>query len=388
VAAVQEPAQADQLSAEGNPLPRLAHFYDALSGLAARSRGQNVRVVWLGDSHTQADGWTHALRVSLQERFGKGGPGFVHLGWTEKKYRHRAATVRVHGSFRIEPSTLVSARKYDDGILGLGGVRMKPVEGSPRAVVSVDAGQLPGKGRWDVAFRMRDAGDALSLSMAGGRSVTVTGRDADAGRPEAIRHVELESAGPGGSLEVAVAAGAPELMGVVVESAEPGVVVDTLGLNGARYLSALAYDETSWVSELSRRSPDLVIMAYGSNESSDPKIDPARHGALVDKLVARVRAAAPGADCLVFGPIDRGGRRYEQAVEVLNEGQREAARRLGCAFWSGQTAMGGKGSMLRWEAESPALAQADLLHLTMKGYERLGQSLARDVLQAFDSGRR
>ncbi|MBI5537398.1 MAG: hypothetical protein HY898_32040 [Deltaproteobacteria bacterium] len=369
-------------SAEGNPLPQLPRFFQSLGALRSKSRDHHVRVLWLGDSHTQADVWTAALRNALQGKFGKGGPGFVHIGWASKHYRHGGVTIRVEGKWRRVPSGLVSVRKVDDGIFGLGGVRLVPDSQGAKSSIAVDANHVPGKVRFDVAFRLPDAGDALSITATGGPAVQATQKDADAGLPNAVRHVLLESPGPGGTIEVMPTSGSPELMGVIIESSEPGVVVDTLGLNGARYATALAYDEASWVREVARRAPDLVIMAYGSNESSDGKIRPDRHAALVEQLIARVRAAAPSAECLVFGPIDRGGKSYEEAVEELNGAQRAAASKAGCAFWSGQTAMGGKGSMTKWEAEEPPLAQPDLLHLTSKGYERLGNMLARDILAA------
>jgi lysophospholipase L1-like esterase len=260
-------------------------------------------------------------------------------------------------------------------------------EGNARCVLTVDANNVPGKVRWDVAFRLPDSADGFIVNASGARPVTVSQHDADAGASGSIRHVLVESPGPGGSIEIAPSAGSPELMGVIIESSEPGVVVDTLGLNGARVATALALDEAAWVKEVARRTPDLVIMAYGSNESSDGKIRSDRHAALVEQLIARVRAAAPAADCLVFGPIDRGGNNYEDAVAQLNAAQRTAATKAGCAFWSGQAAMGGKGSMIKWESEVPALGQPDLLHLTSRGYERLGNMLARDILQVFDSRR-
>jgi lysophospholipase L1-like esterase len=370
-----EPAPAGQ-----NALPRVPRFLQALSALSAKARDRHVRVLWLGDSHTQYDGWTNALRVVLQTRFGKGGPGFVHIGWSEKKYRHRGVTIRVEGRWRTEPQNLISIRKVDDGVFGLGGVRLVPVEGSPRASLEVDAAGVPGKVRWDLAYRIKDPGDSLVVSASGHKPVTLSQGDAGA---ISIRHFTLESPGPGGTIE-ASPAGSPELFGVAIESSEPGVVVDTLGLNGARISTALALEEAAWVQEASRRQADLVIVAYGSNESSDGKIDEMKHAALMEQLIGRVRAAAPAADCLVLGPIDRGGKRYEEAVEQLNAAQRVAASKAGCAFWSGQLMMGGKGSMTKWEAEDPPLAQADLLHLTAKGYDKVGNALAQDLLRAFD----
>jgi lysophospholipase L1-like esterase len=369
-------------SAEGNPLPNLPKFFQGLAALRSKSRDHHVRVLWLGDSHTQADFWTGALRTALQGKFGKGGPGFVHIGWNSKHYRHGGVSIHVEGKWRTLPSGLVSVRKVDDGVFGLGGVRLVPDSNGAKSSIAVDVNNVPGKVRFEVAFRLPDGGDALAISVTGRQSVTATQKDADAGAPSAIRHVLLESPGPGATIEVAPTSGSPQLMGVIIESSEPGVVVDTLGLNGARYGTALAYDEASWVKEVARRTPDLVILAYGSNESSDGKIRPDRHAALVEQLIARVRSAAPATECLVFGPVDRGGKDYEEAVAELNGAQRAAASKSGCAFWSGQIAMGGKGSMTKWEAEEPPLAQADLLHLTSRGYERLGNMLARDILAA------
>lgn len=371
-------------SAEGNPLPRVARFYEALAALKDKKRDKPVRVMWLGDSHTQADFWTGALRSTLQSRFGKGGPGFVHIGWNEKKYRHGDVRIRVQGAWHIEPSTLVTMKKFDDGVLGLGGVRLVPSDAGARASLSVDAAAVPGKVRWDVAFRLVDPAASLTITATGASPVTVSSRDADKGAAGGIRHATLESPGPGGTLEVAPN-GQAELMGVVIESSEPGLVVDTLGLNGARVVSALALDEAAWVPEVARRKPDLVVLAYGSNESSDLKFNAARHASNVEALLRRIRSGAPNADCVVFGPIDRGGKKYGDTIEQINAAQREAATHAGCSFWSGQRAMGGKGSMAKWEGENPPLAQADLLHLTAKGYERLGSMLARDLLQAFDA---
>src|SRR6185436_457947 len=50
--------------------------------------------------------------------------------------------------------------------------------------------------------------------------------------------------------------GAPELCGVVIEAepkTQPGVGLDTLGINGARLTTPLAWNEASWTSELARR---------------------------------------------------------------------------------------------------------------------------------------
>lgn len=371
-------------SPEGNPIPKLARFYTALARLAAKQRKDNVHIAWLGDSHTQADIWTEAVRAPLQQRFGVGGPGFVHVGWTTYGYRHAGIVLSVAGKWGVEPKTLVTGEKEDDGVFGLGGVRLMPRQGGSRATVRASTEALPGRSRWDLAYRFTEDGSSFRAAVVGGEP---RGFKAEAGTLGKIQHAQFETAGPGGELQVTEAVPGVQLFGAVVEtSGAPGVVLDTLGLNGARVRSALAYDETTWEAELARRHPDLVVLVYGTNESSDVKINKEVHARRVKQLVARARAAAPETDCLIFGPIDRGGERYEKAVEDLNDAQRMAAAELGCAFWSGQVTMGGKGSMARWASESPPLAAGDHVHLQSRGYQRIGDALARDLMQGYGLG--
>ena len=371
-------------SEEGNALPALPRFYSALARLHAGLRHDHVRIVWLGDSHTQADVWTEAVRSAMQSRFGNGGPGFVHVGWSTYGYRHANVELRVSGSWSISPLTLVSVTKVDDGVFGLGGLRVEPRGGDSEATVIASAAGLPGKGTWDLALRFVEEDASVVVVASGGAPMRIEANPKTLGH---IRHVELTTPGPGGQLRVEQALGRVQLLGAVAESdAAYGVVLDTLGLNGARVRSALAWDEATWGAELERRRPDLVVLAFGTNESSNLKLKAELHASRVKALVARIRAAAPESDCLIFGPIDRGGDAYGEVIERINKAQAEAAREAGCAFWDGQRAMGGKGSMQRWAASSPPLGGGDRIHLYPRGYQRLGEMLARDILRAYGAG--
>jgi lysophospholipase L1-like esterase len=379
---------AEPASPEGNPIPKLSSLYAALRDLEASRRSRHVRIACLGDSHTQADFWTNALRSALQNRFGAAGPGFVHLGFSENRYHHEGVRVRVSGGWSIEPEGLVTVHKVADGVFGLGGVRAVASDAGARAALEVDAASLPGEASLDFGFRLLDPDSAIEVAVEGGARAVASGAEAADASAGAIRRLTLRSGGPGVSFAVERRSGRPQLLGVVVESAgAPGVVVDTLGLNGARVVSALAFDEASWVEQLARRSPELVAVAYGSNESSDRGVDAERHTRHLRELVERIRKAAPSSDCLLLGPVDRAGAAYEGVVERINEVQRGAAAQLGCAFWSGQAAMGGRGGFVRWTQDKPPLASGDGLHLTARGYQRLGAMLARDLLAGFDGWR-
>jgi lysophospholipase L1-like esterase len=51
-----------------------------------------------------------------------------------------------------------------------------------------------------------------------------------------------------------------------------------------------------------------------------------------------------------------------------------------------QTAMGGQGSAYAWQLANPALMSKDLIHFTIKGYQRLAQELASSLGWNSDAG--
>lgn len=371
-------------SPEGNPWPVLPRFFTALLRIEEGERDDHARIIWFGDSHTQPDIWTHAVRQPLQARFGNGGPGFMHVGWKKWGYRHTGADLSVHGKWRIQPPRLLTVETYDDGVLGLGGVRLLPQPGS-RASIEVNAATLPGPARWELAFRTTSDDAQLRIRPADGEVIEL-GHDPDA---PGVRHATWSTAGPGGGFEVEAVRGQSQLFGVVAEtSGRPGVVLDVLGLNGARVVHTLTWDEPTWTAALARRKPDLIVLAYGTNESGIRHLSMERHRQRLVRLLDRGRSGSPTADCLIIGAMDRGDAAMSEKIERINEAQAEAAKERGCAFWSAQAAMGGRNSMQKWVGEDPPLGAPDRVHLKVRGYRRLGAALARDLLDGFDAGRR
>ena len=234
-------------------VPELARFYHALRAHQAGSLGRNVRIMWLGDSHGQADFWSGQLRARLADRFGAAGPGFVHLGY--KNYRHDGLKLEIRGKWRMRPKKPVGIKRDGDGVFGLGGLMMSGYADSPRVELNLSPPFASERSRFDVCYRLREPGDVLSVS-GGGLPVRELGatKDEPAG---AVRHLQVEAA----SAEPFVVRpiGRTDLCGVVVESAPPaphGVVLDTLAINGARYGTALAWDADAWVLEAQRRAPE------------------------------------------------------------------------------------------------------------------------------------
>lgn len=338
-----------------------------------------MRVAWLGDSHGAADFWSGTLRSALQKRFGSGGVGFVNVG--SKSYRHDAVTMDVKGTWKISPKGPSTTLVTGDGVFGLSGMLLTGVDDNPRATLTITESPLPPSLRWDLCYRLNGKSDEIRVTLPGMKDRTL--RVSPSEPVGALLHAELMGSGDP-ALSVTPTAGFPSLCGVVVESdpkVQPGVVLDTLGINGARLATPLAWNEASWVSEMTRRAPSLVILEYGTNESGDHSIKPASYLANLGKVMARVRKASPSCDCLVLAPTDRADTR--EKTPLVRDALAAAAKAEGCRFWDTYETMGGKGSILAWHAEKPTKAAGDGVHLNARGYRDLGEKLAAAILAGY-----
>jgi lysophospholipase L1-like esterase len=264
-----------------------------------------------------------------------------------------------------------------DGVFGLGGVLLSGAEDGPRAILTVTDPALPPALTWDLCYKAGSPQDEIRVSLTGAPDQTLKAEEP----PGALRHLVLTSAGEAPVLHVLPTGGQPGLCGVTIEAdpaAQPGVVLDTLGINGARLTTPLAWDEAAWRGELARRPPALVIVEYGTNESGDHTVRPESYVENLRRLMARVHGVAPEADCLVLAPTDRAD--TAETTPRVRDALREAARASSCGFWDTYEKMGGKASIVAWHQESPPRAGGDGVHLTPRGYKALGDQLAADVL--------
>jgi lysophospholipase L1-like esterase len=128
-----------------------------------------------------------------------------------------------------------------------------------------------------------------------------------------------------------------------------------------------------WKQELDRAAPALVVINYGSNESSFGAFVHKQYPAELRLAVQRVRQAAPGVPILIMSPMDRGERSGLNDIETMSTIpeivaiQRQVAAESHCAFFDTYDAMGGDGTMARWYVASPRLVTADFLHPTPQG---------------------
>jgi lysophospholipase L1-like esterase len=147
------------------------------------------------------------------------------------------------------------------------------------------------------------------------------------------------------------------------------------------------YERAQWTEQLQHQKPDLVILNYGTNESSFASYIDTAYSKELREVIARVKAALPGTPVLIMSPMDRGERHTDGTIGTLPTIpklvaiQRQAALETGCAFFDTFDAMGGDGTMGRWYTMQPRLISADFMHPLPQGARKVGV-LLNDALMA------
>jgi lysophospholipase L1-like esterase len=369
-----------------DPTGSLGPFYAALAKTEAKQTGAITRILHYGDSPITNDGLSAPVRHLLQQKYGDAGHGFILIDRPWAWYGHQGITFNSGGwdnNSLMEPGSA-------NGAFGLGGVSFT-ANGAGRTAkyaTAVDGDTGKNFSRIDVYYLKQGGGGQFGVSINGGepQSVSTDGPAGESG------FFEAKAASPGAnSFEVRSLGGPIRLFGAVLENDDPGIVYDSLGVNGAYAgLLATVMNEQHWASQLQHRRPDLVIVNYGTNESqyaSDAQM--AIYDRDLREVVRRVRAALPGAAILICSPMDRGKRLggkvvTNPAIPKIVAMQRNVALTSGCAFFNLFQAMGGDGTMARWHEGKDHLVGGDLTHPNEAGALIVGTLIYQSLVNGYE----
>jgi lysophospholipase L1-like esterase len=169
-----------------------------------------------------------------------------------------------------------------------------------------------------------------------------------------------------------------QLLGVSLERAVPGVVVDAFGITGVTYFHLARMDEPVTRAMLKARPYDLLLFLIGTNFWRFEQ-NPQAAG----QVIQLHRSVQPGIPIVIMSPPDHVKSKYAthsdpRVVKVARQ-LRDIAHAQGCAFWDFRQAMGGDGSMrtFYWKG----LGGPDFYHLTHRGAEFMGERLAQALLR-------
>jgi lysophospholipase L1-like esterase len=383
----------------------LDSFFNALSTqlsanapLPPGDYAPTVRILQFGDSHTAADLFTGEMRTQLQTRFGNGGLGFQYPGHPFAGYRLQDSTRSQTAGWQTQGNHF---NDLGDGYTGLGGIAISTSRPGQSITVGTTCKNLeihylrqPGGGR----LRFTDNGVFISnidTSTDSPASATL-----NSGPTPALPDTDAPRAA--GVMGYACTAGVHEyqlttldnapvrLLGIVTE--QPGITYECIGINGAVAPLILRWNQDLFAQYLSERHPNLIVLAYGTNEATGDSNRNDEYVAAFHRLLQSLHHIAPDASILVLGPYDREVRtrigRYgrlavSSAIGRIIADQREACRVDNCTFYDQRARMGGPGAMAHWVARG--LGQRDYTHLTAAGYRQMADYLYRDLMSLYQS---
>lgn len=349
-------------------------FFQQLDRVKRKINIEPLRIAHFGDSHVAADLLTAYIRRHFQADFGNGGDGLL-IAKNPFSTPRRGVEMGTSGGWVVDG---IGKGAGNDGAYGMAGISITAEKKDERIWVEAMTNHFdvyvlksPGAATIDVSVDGASVlAQPVSLNSAQ-TSVEVIPYDT----PMVGRH----------RLEVrTLTSGRARILGIASEQIEPGagVCYDVLGINGARASRVLGWNERVLCDTLNKRSPDLIIVAYGTNEVTDKDWNVASYSAMFAGILKMFKRAAPKASIIVFGPPDRADNADATSrMPAMLEAQRKAAKEAGAAFWCSYDAMGGPGAMDNWA--SLGLGQGDHVHLTKDGYQRIADMFYEDVKRAY-----
>jgi lysophospholipase L1-like esterase len=354
----------------------LTHFYEALD--RTEQRAGMTRITHYGDSPVTADLITADLRTAFQTKFGDSGHGFVLVAKPWAWYKHRGVDIDGSGW----EATPANVPRIPNGAFGLGAVSLRGKPGASSRIRLHDGNY----GAAEIAYQFETAGGIVEVSTRGRVLGQINTRAASAGPG----FTSFDLPGGGHEVTVRVKSGHPLIFGLQFLKRTPGIVYDSLGINGA-HITVLSkwVGEKAWSDQLQHYQPDLVVINYGTNESVWREFVDGDFNSQMKEAIRRVRAAVPKASILVMSPMDRGERRAGGEIATvpglmkLVTLEQTAASQSGCGFFNTFQAMGGPGTMAAWYRAEPRLVTADVIHPMPAGAKMVADLVYGGLMKGF-----
>ncbi|HYI49401.1 MAG TPA: GDSL-type esterase/lipase family protein [Allosphingosinicella sp.] len=370
------------------PSGQTLHRAEALAPFHARLRapsGRPVHILQIGDSHTSADAISNGIRLPLQARFGNGGRGALAAGRPFANYVTWNVTASQSGGW--------TANSWTSGDAGSPPLGLSGFTQTARA-----AGETLGLAA-DAPEHEFDRVVLCALAQPGGGTIAlrIGGEERrwslDAPRRQPACHA-VDSDSPVASVTVTTEDDGPvSITSIGAFRRRGGAVISNLGVIGAQLAHFGRSDERVLRAELRAYRPDLIILAFGTNEGFDRRVSPRDYEAGLRTQIARIRRLARGnVPILIVGAPDAASRNAEAAggdcggghytprpLGEIRARQRAVARELGLAFWDWEAAMGGRCASRTWHAAG--LMRDDHIHFTREGGDRIGRMLFDDLMR-------
>jgi lysophospholipase L1-like esterase len=331
----------------------------------------SLTILQLGDSHTAADFFTGELRKRLQALFGNGGAGYMTAGKPHAGVRS--------SSFRISSSsgwTYKSLNKASEPAeFWLSGYNA--ITSDAGQTLTLETDQAVPFDSIEIETVRQPGGGAIEIKLDG-RVESRYDLKAEKAEPIVIR-LDPERAPIDKVKQIVIGttgAGTVNIASISVYNRRSGLAYNAVGFPGAQINLIDKFDERVLASELHRISPQIVVLAFGTNEGFRDDLDLTAYAQTYERTVTRLQSILPGATIVVVAPPDgahkEGGEcgRTPPQLARVREIQEEIAKRHKLVYWNWASIMPEECGAHRWATMSPPLMAKDRVHFTIEGYKK------------------
>lgn len=407
----------------------LEPYFEKLASARDHSEGRKpVHILQIGDSHTAGDAITGAWRDLLQAQYGSGGRGVMAPGRPYAGYVTYGATASMSSGWTVK-SIFGGASVPPRPPIGLSGFSISTAQEG--ATIGLTADPAEAFNRFTICALAQPGAGKLSIQV--GFTTEEFDLSSFATRSE-CRTVETPQAQL--NAQVTVNGGLVTITSLATFHDAGGVVVSNVGVSGSQFVHQARADDSVISEELRHYKPDLVVIAFGTNEGFAPRVEAGQYEIVLRSQIARIRrlvrnvpilmlgapdadtrntallnnaagqaidcsmrlqtigdiiatlraseAAGPGAQTPAQPETDPTGRPLfvPPGMATVREVQRRVAAELNIAFWDWQARMGGACSAAKMVKASPPLMRGDFVHFNKTGGWEIARMLQADLTDA------
>ena len=104
-----------------------------------------------------------------------------------------------------------------------------------------------------------------------------------------------------------------------LESEGPGALVDSIGIRGRQAKTWLQWNETILRDMLSILNPDIIVLAYGTNEANDTDYEMDKYERDLRAVLDKMQRVHPTASCILVGPAIEAQKSMTTNIQYGNE---------------------------------------------------------------------
>ncbi|TVV73381.1 SGNH/GDSL hydrolase family protein [Sphingomonas solaris] len=279
-------------------------FFAKLATATDRTRGHRpVHILQIGDSHTAGDTITGGWRDILQARYGSGGRGVMPPGGPYQGYLTRWVTAEMSPGWRVA-SIFGAGSAPPRPMMGVAGFSITSTTPGARIALTADANEV--FDRFTVCAAAGPDSGALTI-LIGGRLERMT-LDAPGTRAE-CKTITTDQ--PQSRVELVAADRPVTITSWATFRDSGGVALSNVGVVGSQLVHFSRNDDAVLAEEMRSYKPDLIVLAFGTNEGFAPVFRPQEYEITLRTQISRLRRGAGNVPILLFGAPDALTRRRE-----------------------------------------------------------------------------